>query len=144
MRKVHISKYRTKYGMNLKELAKKYGVSTLFIAKCYKHDLDIEAEAIIQKTWYKNHTLQNLLSNLKWRCNNPKDPKYKYYGRKGIKLYLDKKDLVMLWNRDKAYELKRPSIDRINSKKSYTKRNCRFIEMEENMKRAWVRPLNRG
>lgn len=41
-------------------------------------------------------------------------------------------DFEILWFRDKGYELKRPSIDRIDPSKGYIDGNCRFIERSEN------------
>ena len=40
-----------------------------------------------------------------------------------------------IWFRDKAYEMDRASIDRINTKGDYKYSNCRFIEFNENMNR---------
>lgn len=44
--------------------------------------------------------------------------------------------LKTIWFRDKAFELKRPSIDRIDTKKGYIPGNCRFIELSENIRRS--------
>lgn len=52
-----------------------------------------------------------------------------------IKNFLTLKDLKHLWFRDKAHELKRPSIDRIDSSKNYTLDNCRYIELSQNIGR---------
>ena len=41
-----------------------------------------------------------------------------------------------LWFRDKAYEMNRPSIDRIDPKGDYTYNNCRYLELSENISRA--------
>ena len=50
----------------------------------------------------------------------------------GIKLLITTAELKDLWFRDKAYEMKEPSIDRKDSKGHYTKENCQYIEMELN------------
>ena len=72
------------------------------------------------------------LINIRQRCNNIKNPAYKHYGAKGIKCLITEDELKTLWFRDKGYELKRPSIDRIKSDKNYIFKNCRFIELSDN------------
>jgi hypothetical protein len=62
------------------------------------------------------------------RCNN----KDSWYYKQGIKNFLATKDLEYLWNRDKAYLLQKPSIDRKNGAGNYTRENCRFIELSQN------------
>lgn len=52
--------------------------------------------------------------------------------QKGLEHTLKIKDFRDLWFRDKAYLLKKASIDRIDSKKGYIKENCRYIELSEN------------
>lgn len=70
----------------------------------------------------------------KRRCNSPKDISYPFYGGKGIKCLLSKEDVQFLWERD-ATGLNRPSLDRLNSSKDYTRDNCRFIEHDFNRSR---------
>jgi len=53
-----------------------------------------------------------------------------------IKNYLTTADCKFLWFRDKAYELKRPSLDRIDPMGDYTIKNCRYIELSENCRRV--------
>ena len=80
--------------------------------------------------YYKKHpwakTQRNILSRLK---NNPR--------YKNILNFLKVKDLKLLWFRDKAYLMERPSIDRINPDGHYVLDNCRFIELRENQKGRW-------
>lgn len=68
----------------------------------------------------------------KQRCNNPNNTAYKYYGGRGIKFLMVLGDFENLWFRDKAYEMDRPSIDRIDSNGNYEINNCQFIELSEN------------
>lgn len=79
--------------------------------------------------WLKHH------NHAEQRCNNPNSKKYEYYGGRGIKCLMPTKDFKYLWFRDKAYLLKRPSIDRIDNDGNYTLENCRFIELSENIKK---------
>ena len=91
------------------------------------------------KMWAKNnpvkYRLSMILTGIKGRCKNPKHIAYKYYGKRGIKCFLKFKDMVYLWNRDKAFELKKPSIDRINNDGNYELSNCRYIELSENIRK---------
>ena len=64
--------------------------------------------------------------------------------RLGIKNKITTQELKQLWFRDKAWLLKRPSIDRKDSQKSYTFANCRFIELLENLKRPKIFTLKAG
>jgi hypothetical protein len=63
--------------------------------------------------------------------------KRKYY--KNIKNYLTPTDLKILWFRDEAYNMKKPSIDREDSKKDYSLDNCRYIEFSENARIAQIK-----
>lgn len=92
-----------------------------------------------RKIWDKNY-VKNLKKEKPWqywhyqikaRCNNISLP----YKKRGVKYYLNSEILKVLWFRDKAYLLKRPSIDRIITTGNYTEDNCRFIEYAENMRR---------
>lgn len=47
-------------------------------------------------------------------------------------------DFKELWFRDRAYEMKRPSIDRIDGTKGYIHGNCRYMELSENVGRDKV------
>jgi hypothetical protein len=66
----------------------------------------------------------------KCRCYNGGHYKERY----GTKFFLTEIDVHDLWMRDKAYDLKKPSIDRIDPKGDYTKDNCRIIEFRDNCK----------
>ena len=87
------------------------------------------------RTLYRfKNKLKILLRTIKTRCENAKVINYKWYGKKGIKCLLSLDDLKFLWKRDKAYLMKRPSIDRIDNDGNYTLENCRFIELSENIR----------
>lgn len=76
--------------------------------------------------------LVGVYSGLRQRCNNSKAQSYKSYGKRGVRAEISFAELVALFNRDKGWLLKHPSIDRIDNDGNYSKDNCRFIEMEEN------------
>ncbi len=91
------------------------------------------------KIWNQTY-LQRLRKERPWaywhkqvkaRCRN----KLLYYRKVGIKYLLSVEEMKELWFRDKAYNLSKPSIDRINTVGDYTFDNCRFIEHTENMRR---------
>lgn len=75
--------------------------------------------------------LQRILNTIKWRCR----VRPRYAGR-GITCELTLDDMAILWVRDNADQLHRPSIDRIDNDGSYTRENCRFIEFAENVRRG--------
>ena len=74
-----------------------------------------------------------LLINIKERCCNPKSSHYYRYGARGIKNRLTYEDVALIWERDRASTLRRPSIDRVNVDGDYEINNCRFIELAENI-----------
>jgi hypothetical protein len=83
----------------------------------------------------------NTLSHIKQRCNNPNNPRYDAYGGRGIKCLITANELKQLWFRDRAFEMKRPSIDRIDNNCSYIFENCRYIELSENSRNSVLKPI---
>jgi len=78
---------------------------------------------------------KRVLYGIRHRCNNSNSTIYQYYGKKGIKCLITEEELKFLWFRDKAYNMKKPSIDRKNNNGNYEVSNCRFIELVDNIKR---------
>lgn len=77
--------------------------------------------------------LSKVLCNIRGRCgSSPTVNKFQYYGGRGIKTFLTADDLLKIWERDSASQMRCPSIDRINVDGDYTKDNCRFVEFDEN------------
>lgn len=76
------------------------------------------------------------LRDIRSRCNNKNHRSYRWYGAKNIKCLISLEELKIIWLRDRAGFLKKPSIDRIDPKGNYEFSNCRFIELEENCGRS--------
>lgn len=88
-----------------------------------------------QKDYRKRNPWKRHYETAKARCQNKHNASYNNYGGKGIKFLLSAEEVKKLWFRDKAYLMKKPSIDRIKSYKHYTYENCRFLEFSLNSKR---------
>lgn len=104
----------------------------LAVALCRPCRLESQRDFMRKHPWYKTHI------HIMERCTYGEKTcsTYASYGGRGIKNFLTIKDLEYLWHRDKAWRLERPSIDRINSNGHYTVRNCRYIELSENISRG--------
>jgi len=83
--------------------------------------------------------LQLLMSAINSRCRH-----HPRYAGRGIRNFLTFDNLEFLWQRDKAGEMQRPSIDRRDNDGHYSVENCRFIELFENISLGTrVREANR-
>lgn len=85
------------------------------------------------KDWYVENPWMKAHRAAKARCENPNNNRYYCYGKRGIKFLLLSWEIKYLWFRDKAYLMKKPSIDRIDNDGSYEMGNCRFIEKIKNV-----------
>jgi len=92
-------------------------------------------------TYNKAFPWKKIFTAIKQRCNNPKNPAYKDYGKRGIKCLITEQEIKELWFRDKAAEMKCATIDRINNDGNYTFDNCQFIEKIENTKKAKIKSI---
>lgn len=92
-----------------------------------------------QARYHASHPWVKYISWARRRCADTDSKWYQFYGSKGITCTLTAADAEFLWKRDSAAELKRPSLDRIDSAKNYTLANCRFIEFDDNVAMAWNR-----
>lgn len=70
------------------------------------------------------------------RCGDRDSRWWPWYGSRGIKCFLTAHDARLLWERDGADQLRRPSLDRIDSNGHYEVKNCRFVELVQNVMRG--------
>ena len=84
------------------------------------------------KDWYAKNPWGTTLKSIRYRTSQKNSKGYHNYGGRGIKCLITAEELKKLWFRDKAYDLKRPSIDRIDNDGNYTFDNCRYIEVRQN------------
>ena len=78
--------------------------------------------------------LSHILASMKQRCYNPKDPKYKRYGKRGITIYqtwLTTPEIFKKWALANGYVVGL-TIDRINNDGNYCPDNCQWLTRTEN------------
>ena len=83
-------------------------------------------ERVKKEPWFMHY------NSARGRCNNRK----RNWFKRGIKLILTLSEIKTIWFRDKAYLLKKASLDRLDNNKNYTFENCRFIEHSENSRQG--------
>jgi len=83
----------------------------------------------------KNNPLYSTWKNMRDRCNNPNNPKYKNYGGRGI-FVCEEWDNFLIFSQDMGPKpTKTSQLDRINNNAGYFKDNCEWIEKTENLKK---------
>ena len=92
-------------------------------------------EKIKQPSKYFTHPAVFTFYRARSRCNSSKNDAYRWYGGKGIKFLLTKKEVLLAWDRDNAANMIHPTIDRKNSMGDYVFDNIRFIEHHHNLER---------
>ena len=80
----------------------------------------------------KDWRIYSIWNDIKRRCFNPKNKRYKQYGGRGIticKEWLNFQNFYD-WSMKNGYN-KKLIIDRINNDKNYTPNNCRWVSWKE-------------
>ncbi len=95
------------------------------------------------KKYYKENPWMRSYNCAKQRCNNPNNQGYKDYGERRILFLISKEEIEFLWFRDKAYNMIKSSIDRIENDGNYELSNCRFIELGKNVAERNIRVLSK-
>ena len=102
---------------------------------------DNQKESERYKLYLKLHPWMNSHRAARARCNDINNNRYYCYGFRKINFKLTSIETQKLWFRDKAYLMKKPSIDREDKDGDYTRDNCRFIELTENISRNFRKPI---
>ena len=121
--------WREKNPDKIKEYTKRYKDRISKYKKIWKKE-NINHIKQYRKNYYKKFPWRKHFRSARGRCFN----KNTYYKRKGIKCLISDEEVKALWFRDKAWLLKKPSIDRKDNDNHYTYSNCRFIELKDNKK----------
>lgn len=85
----------------------------------------------------------NTWQNMKGRCLNPNNPKYKNYGARGIKIcdsWLDINNFAE-WSLNNGWK---PglSLDRIDNNKDYNPENCEWVTVAANSRKKSTTKIN--
>ena len=78
----------------------------------------------------KNPKEHRTWANMKARCNDKNNPKYKHYGARGISV-CEHWDYFIDFLNDMGKKPDNLSIDRINNNKGYSKQNCRWATAKQ-------------
>jgi len=79
----------------------------------------------------RQHPLYKTWCNMKQRCNNPNQPKYKNWGGRGIKVCDRWLNSFENFIQDMGERPQGTSIDRINVNGNYEPNNCRWATIKE-------------
>ena len=141
--KEYAKKYRENNKKYFKEYNKRYWrehkqKSSKRYEKYYKEN---KRCMLLKNKIYMKKLLQKYPGYINWRtakqrCNDKNDDSYKWYGARGVRCFITLEEIGKLWYRDKAYLMKRPSIDRKDSNGHYTSDNCQFMELGDNVRKS--------
>jgi len=93
----------------------------------YEGPLDYKKMSRLEKRAYETW------ANQRSRCNSKKDPSYKTYGARGIKVEYSSREFIGWYLREiKKVNMKRPSVGRVDHDKNYSLSNIKVEEFSDN------------
>jgi len=106
------------------------------ISELSRKNKDDRCNHVDKQTNWHSRRLGGIYRDMLYRCNNPKDKSYRFYGAKGIRVCDDWSSNPQSFN-DWAIEsgyTKDLTINRIDEEKDYCPENCEWIPLVENSK----------
>jgi len=106
---------------------------------CLASELTVKRNIKMTKHGLSRHPIQNHYAMMMRRCYNPKNPKFKNYGQKGIKVCEEWKNSLstfISWAQENGWE-KGLSIDRVDNDGDYKPSNCQWLTVSDNSKKQW-------
>ena len=118
--------------MSLLDVAKELGTSNRVVRReIIRHNLAFRTTKELKtKHGMSNHRMYKIWQQMKNRCNNQKNIKYKYYGGKGISYDSNWKTFSGFYYDMKENYKDGLTLDRIDNSKGYYKDNCRWVTYE--------------
>ena len=126
-RKEYLKKWHKKNRKRLNKYAKQWRRKNIKKYRAYKKSYYLKTKGLSNRKYYLSHPWMMCLNSIKGRCSRS------YYKKNKIKNFLTSKDIKFLWFRDKAFQMKRPSISRNKHNKNYTLNNCKFMELKKHL-----------
>lgn len=101
---------------------------------CYKFDRITEANATHGQT-YNNRTTEYVIwTNIIQRCTNPDNPRYSYYGGRGIRICEEWRNSFEAFRDYVGLRPKNRSLDRIDNNGNYEPGNVRWATYSEQVR----------
>lgn len=102
-------------------------------SKCLRYD------GILNETYLRTIiTAYRSWGDQRYRCNNPKSPSYKWYGKKGIKVEYGSREFVNWWlvQQSTLKLVGTVTCDRIDPSKNYSFDNIQLLISSDNSKKV--------